>query len=242
MHRKKAKSLSKGHDYRFIAATKCLESMTTLKGPDLLAIIPHISVLRDPRFLDPLVAMLEDPNGRKREFAILALGALRDPRALPILVRCFKALDKGTHRSRWGLQLAIVHTLGDIGSDEATPILKGLLRTLPATPRHRTDRELRIIGSLGHIAQQGGTQAQELLMEMAAGRNTLRCVHAIPEIAVSFWHRPSDVPPKVLRLLLDRLDDPDVHVQEAAFGALENLADLGCLKAEQALVKLFKTS
>jgi hypothetical protein len=240
MHRKKAKSLSEGHDYRFIASTQCLESMATLKGPDLLAIIPHISVLRDPRFLDPLLAMLEDPNGRKREFAILALGALRDPRALPTLVRCYKALDKGAHRSRWSLQLAIVHTLGDIGSDEATPILKGLLRALPATPRHRTDRELRIIGALGHIAQQGGSQALKLLMEMAAGRNTFRCAHAIPEIAVSFWHCPSEVPPKVLRLLLDRLNDQDVHVQEAAYGALENLAQLGCLRAEQALSKLFK--
>jgi hypothetical protein len=240
MHKKKAPKVSQAHDYRFTAATQCLESMASLKGTDLLAIIPHISVLRDSRFLDPLLAMLEDPNGRKREFAILALGALRDPRALPGLVRCFKTLEKGTHSSRWSLQLAIVHTLGDIGSDEATPLLKGLLRNLPAHPRHRTDRELRIIGSLGHIAQQGGTRALEALMEMAAGRNTFRCTHAIPEIAVSFWHRPNEVPAKVLRLLLDRLDDADPHVQEAAFEALENLAHLGCVKAEQALTRLYK--
>ena len=127
MHRKRAQVLAKGHDYRFIAATRCLEAMNTFKGPDLLAILPHISVLRDPRFLDPLLAMLNNSNGRKREFAILALGALREPKAVPGLVRCFRSLDKSSSSSRWSLQLGIVHTLGDIGSDEAVPFLRSQL-------------------------------------------------------------------------------------------------------------------
>jgi hypothetical protein len=226
-----------GHDYRFIAATRCLEAVETFKGPDLLAILPHISVLRDPRFLDPLLGMLGDPNGRKREFAILALGALRDPQAIPGLIRCFKSLNKSANRSRWSLQLAIIHTLGDIGSDEAVPFLCSQLRNLPSNPRNRTDRETRIIESLGHIAQQGGTKALSLLMELAAGRNARFCVLAVPEIAVSFWHRPNELPAKVLRLLQDRLDDEDGHIREAAFYGLENLARLGCLKAEQLLAK-----
>lgn len=238
MHRKRAQVLAKGHDYRFIAATRCLEAMDTYKGPDLLAILPHISVLRDPRFLDPLLAMLNNSNGRKREFAILALGALRSPKAVPALVRCFRSLEKSASGSRLSLQLGIVHTLGDIGSDEAVPFLRGQLRSLPPRARNRVNRETRIIESLGHIAQQGGARALSYLMELAAGRTARLCALAIPEIAVSFWHRPNELPAKVLRLLQDRLSDEDGHIRQAAFYALENLAHLGCVKAEQILVKL----
>src|SRR5881409_2498737 len=57
-------------------ARECLRILESGDTEELFEIIPRIGVLRDPRFKEPLIALLFDKDLKKREFAAYALGSM----------------------------------------------------------------------------------------------------------------------------------------------------------------------
>jgi HEAT repeat protein len=233
--KKNPASIAKTRQNLHNSTSRCLDAIRNGKAADLFFLLPYIAVLHhDERFLEPLIAMLKDRSLRKREFAVLGLGALRDMRALNALFAFLHSLKAEKTRGQRLLRLAVLHAIGEIGSDQATHRLRDLLKTgspLLNIPAERT----MLVECLGHIAQHGGPEALDTLLELASSPDAELCTHAIPEIAVAYWHRPDAIPKKTLRLLLDRLHDEVGSVRAAAHGALETLAHLGCVAAERAL-------
>ncbi len=55
---------------------ECLRILESGDTEKLFEIIPRIGVLRDPRFKEPLIALLSEKDLKKREFAAYALGSM----------------------------------------------------------------------------------------------------------------------------------------------------------------------
>ena len=72
-----------------------------------------------------LIAMAEGPSARQRQGAAEALGYLRSPEALPVLVRSL------THEDRW-LRVKAANALRNLG-DAAKPAVPGMLKAVVAT-------------------------------------------------------------------------------------------------------------
>jgi HEAT repeat protein len=230
------KNPARTRQHLYDSASRCLEAMEGATVEDLFLLLPYIAVLHhDERFLEPLIAMLKDRSVRKQEFAVLGLGALRDVRALDALFAFLHSLTTEKARGQKMLRLAVLHAIGEIGSDQSTPRLRKFIKEGSPILNISAERNM-LVECLGHIAQHGGPAALETLLELASGEDAELCIHAIPEIAVAYWHRPNAIPKKTLRLLLDRLHDEVGGVRAAAHGALETLAHLGCIAAERALL------
>jgi HEAT repeat protein len=73
----------------------------------------------------PLIAMAEGPDARKRQGAAEALGYIKSPDALPVLVRLL------THEDRW-LRVKAANALKRMG-DTAKPAIPGMLKAVVTT-------------------------------------------------------------------------------------------------------------
>lgn len=218
---------------RHLSGSRCLEVMLTGNENDLWDLLPQIGVLRDERFFEPLLDMLTE-QGTKREFAVLGLSALRNSQGLEPLFTLLAQICSENSGANHPLILMILHAVGEIGSDLATPLLMDLFKKGGEMEMNPECRAL-LVESLGRIAQQGGTMALETLLDLGTSEDPDLCAQALPELAVAFWHRPNQIPERVMRLILDRLDDHAQEIRSAALSALESLADVGCKRAEEAL-------
>jgi HEAT repeat protein len=90
-----------------------------------------------------------------------------------------------------------------------------------------------IIESLGAIAQQGGSRSLEALLELATHNDPEVQAQALSELSVAYWHRPNDVDDSTLEKIYELTKHPDSIVAESALAALQNLADVGCRRAEE---------
>jgi HEAT repeat protein len=90
----------------------------------------------------------------------------------------------------------------------------------------------QIIESLGAIAQQGGIQSLNALVELTDHPDPEIKAQALSEISIAFWHRPNDVEDSILEKIYELTNHPDPIVAESALSALQNLADVGCSGAE----------
>jgi HEAT repeat protein len=98
---------------------------TLANGKDTISRIQaakRLGALRDPRGVDPLVAVLGDATRDVRWGAIEALGEIGDRRAVPALVEYLKKPEA----YRWGKRL-LADALGAIGDPAALPSLVTLL-------------------------------------------------------------------------------------------------------------------
>jgi HEAT repeat protein len=206
--------------------------MASASGKDLFEIIPRVGVLRDPRFSEPLAALLAHKDLKRREFAAYAMGAMGDPRFLEPLKKAFAdtlAL-KGSHAE--DLQVAIVEAIGAIGNDRAVEFF---MPALNVPPKNRQERQIQrwMLEALGSIAQQGGEASMAALLELATQHQVAELrAQAIMELSVAYWHRPNKIPARVLDRLCESTRDQDTVVSESAIAALRSLADVGCRRAE----------
>jgi len=210
---------------------ECLLTIESGDVEDMFEIIPRIGVLRDFRFHEPLLALLFDEDFKRREFAAYALGAIGDISFVEPLKRAFIEAKKlrgfGSHE----LQIAIIEAIGSIGDDAAVdfflPILRGCCEGKSVGQIKKW-----IIESLGSIAQQGGARSLDALLELTRHYDPEIQAQAISEWGVAYWHRPNEVPDSMLEEIYELTKHRDAIVAESALSALQNLADVGCSRAE----------
>jgi hypothetical protein len=89
-----------------------------------------------------------------------------------------------------------------------------------------------IIESLGAIAQQGGSRSLDALVELVTHDDPEIQAQALSELSVAYWHRPNEVSDSVLERIYVLTTHPEAIVAESALAALQNLADVGCRRAE----------
>lgn len=218
---------------------ECLSVMESGEIEDLFEIIPRIGVLRDPRFAAPLLHLLQHQNNKRREFAAYSMGAMGDRSFLEPLKHAFVRARKIKGQGARELQIAIVEAIGAIGDDAAVDFFLPTLKSCCATKAAEGKRAKSagrmsqwIIESLGSIAQQGGNRSLEALVELVSHDDPEIQAMALSELSVAYWHRPNEVANPTLEKIVDLTRHPEAIVAESALAALQNLADVGCVRAE----------
>lgn len=221
---------------------ECLSVMESGDVEDLFEIIPRLGVIRDPRFNEPLLELLSKDDIKRREFAAYSMGAIRDRRFLEPLKKAFSQVRQLKGFGARELQIAIIEAIGAIGADEAVdfflPALKTCCATKAAVNRKKSASKSAgrmgkwIMESLGFIAQQGGSRALDALLELAGHNDPEIQAQALEELSVAYWHRPNDVDDSILEKIYELTTHPNALVADSALAALQNLADVGCRRAE----------
>jgi HEAT repeat protein len=219
---------------------ECLAIMETGDIEDLFEIIPKIGVLRDPRFNEPLLALLNQEDIKRREFAAYSMGAIRDRSFLEPLKKAFLEATQLKGFGAQELQIAIIEAIGALGDDAAVDFFLPLLKTCYASKASREGKSSRraekmskwIVESLGAIAQQGGKHSVEALLELAGHQDAEIQAQAVSELSVAYWHRPNEVDDATLEKMYELTTHRNPAVAESALSALQNLADVGCARAE----------
>ncbi len=220
---------------------ECLAIMESGDVEDLFEIIPRIGVLRDARFHEPLLSLLSNSDLKRREFAAYSMGAMGDRLFLEPLKKAFLEARQLKGFGAQELQIAIIEAIGSVGDDAAVefflPTLKSCCATKAAGESKGASRNAGrmskwIIESLGAIAQQGGPRSLEALLELTSHNDPEIQAQALSELSVAYWHRPNEVSDSTLQKIYDLTTHHDAMVAESALAALQNLADVGCRRAE----------
>jgi HEAT repeat protein len=220
---------------------ECLVIMESGDIEDLFEIIPRIGVLRDPRFNEPLLALLSQDDIKRREFAAYCMGAMGDRNFLDPLKKAFLQTKQLKGFGARDLQIAIIEAIGAIGDDAAVdfflPVLRTCCRTKAAAEGKGASRNAGrmsrwIIESMGAIAQQGGDRSLEALLELATHDDPEIQALALSELSVAYWHRPNEIEDATLQKIFELTTHREPIVAESALAALQNLADVGCRRAE----------
>jgi HEAT repeat protein len=220
----------------------CLLILETGDVEDLFEIIPRIGVLRDLRFNEPLLAFLRQNDIKKREFAAYSMGAIGDRSFLEPLKKAFFESKQVKGFGARELQIAIIEAIGAIGDDAAVDFFLPTLKSCCATKaagegKSSTKSAVRmgkwIIESMGAIAQQGGSKSLEALLELTMHEDPEIQAQALSELSVAYWHRPNDIDDYTLEKIYQLTTHHEALVAESALAALQNLADVGCTRAEK---------
>jgi HEAT repeat protein len=212
----------------------CLDIIKRGSHSELYDILPHLRILRSPFFLEPLLELLRKGNTDQKAAAAMALGSLGDERAIEHLRDVFL----GSAEDSDALKSAIIEALGELGSERAVEIIVELYRLDPSKDEVRPQRAHLAIAALGQLAQQGVVAAEEELLQLMTDTSEVVRIQAVTELSVAFWHRPNDIPERLLNKIQVLARENSPEVQMAAKAALSNLAQLGSEKAEQLLLKL----
>jgi HEAT repeat protein len=221
----------RSHEFSDEVVEECLRIMASASGKDLFEIIPRVGVLRDPRFAEPLIALLSHKNLKHREFAAYAMGSMGRLEFLEPLKQAFNdALALKSPRAQ-EFQIAVIEAIGAIGDDRAAAFFMPALRK---AARNRRERKVQrwMLEALGAIAQQGGEASLAALLELTEHEVPELRAQAISELSVAYWHRPNKIPGRVLNRICESTRDQNPVVSEAAISALQSLADVGCSRAE----------
>ncbi len=216
---------------------ECLTIMESGDIEELFEIIPRIGVLRDHRFDKPLLELIAHGDIKRREFSAYAMGAIRNKNFIEPLKRAFLEAAKLKGFGAQELQIAIIEAIGAIGDDAAVefflPILKTCCANKVSPERKGAGRMSKwIIESLGAIAQQGGRKSLQALIELTGHRDPEIQAQALSELSVAYWHCPNEIEDSTLEKIYSLATHRDAAVAESAMAALQNLADVGCRRAE----------
>ncbi|MBP1594895.1 MAG: hypothetical protein H6Q05_272 [Acidobacteria bacterium] len=208
----------------------CLLIMESGSVEELFEIIPRLGVLRDPRFISPLINMLAQADVKRCEFAAYAMGAMGNQEFLDYLKKAFLKAQKVKGFGSQEFLIAVIEAIGAIGDDAAVEFFLPILKSSDAPSQLRMLKW--IVESLGAIAQQGGTRSLEALVELTGHRNQEIRAQALAELSVAFWHRPNEISEMILDRIYELTKDRTPMVAEASWAALQSLADVGCRRAE----------
>jgi HEAT repeat protein len=211
----------------------CLGVLTEGKVEDLFEIIPRIGVLRDPRFTEPLLAMLQHPDLRRREFAAYAMAAVGNVDFLDPLKKCFAETKGLLGPAAEELQVAVLEAIGAIGDDGAAEFFVSALPSTDSERRTKTKMRRAVVEAMGAVAQQGGERALDALLTLTRHGDPELRAQAVAELSVAYWYRPNEIPESTLQRIYELRDDADENVSESAVAALDSLADVGCRRAER---------
>ncbi len=220
---------------------ECLAIMESGDVEELFEIIPRIGVLRDHRFREPLLTLLSQDDVKRREFAAYSMGAMGDRSFLEPLKKAFMQASQLKGFGARDLQIAIIEAIGSIGDDAAVdfflPVLQNCCAAKAAAEGKGAGRNAGrmsrwIIESMGAIAQQGGKRSLEALLELTGHHDPEIQAQALSELSVAYWHRPNEIADSTLEKIYELTTHRDAIVAESALAALQNLADVGCYRAE----------
>lgn len=220
---------------------ECLAVMESGDIEDLFEIIPKIGVLRDPRFNEPLLALLSRDDIKRREFAAYSMGAIGNKCFLEPLKKAFVRARQIKGFGARDLQIAIIEAIGCIGDDAAVDFFLPALKNCCAAKAAARDKSSSknavrmgkwILESLGAIAQQGGIRSLRALVELTDHDDPEIQALALSELSVAYWHRPNEVENSTLEKIFALTNHRDAIVADSALAALQNLADVGCRRAE----------
>lgn len=209
----------------------CIEILRSGSEAERYKILPHVSVTRCKRFLDPLLELLGSKSAQDKEFAALALGALGDPAAIDPLFAVLQdtyIFSKGRNRS---LEAAVILTLGEIGHEKAVALLLQVYGMRYLDEPSADNRKVNVLSALGLLAQQGSESAVGELLSLAAQEVSDRQAQAVTELSVAYWHRAHQVPDTVMKMMYRMTGAGADEVRKAAVAALSTLANLGCRRA-----------
>jgi len=211
----------------------CLGIIKRGSHAEISDILPHLRILRSPSFLEPLLKLLREGNLDQKSVAAMALGSLGDERAIEHLRDAFQQGDSVSD----SLQAAIIEALGELGSERAVEIIVELYKLDSSSGDLRPQRAHLAIAALGQLAQQGVTAAEDKLLELMADASEIVRIQSVTELSVAFWHRPKEIPEKLLDRILVLAREDTSEVQMAAKASLSNLAQLGSSAAEELLAR-----
>jgi len=212
----------------------CLSIIESGSHPEIYNILPHLRILRSPDFLEPLLELLREGNTDQKAAAAMALGSLGDERAIEHLKETFQQSEPASD----ALQAAIIEALGEFGSERAVEIIVELYKLDSSRDDFGPQRAHLAIAALGQLAQQGVTAAEEELLQLMADPSEAVRIQAVTELSVAFWHRPAEIPEKLLSKITAVATEDTDEVRMAARSSLSNLAQLGSLAAEELLSKI----
>jgi HEAT repeat protein len=221
---------------------ECLAVMESGTIEDLFEIIPRIGVLRDSRFHAPLISLLSHRDIKRREFAAYSMGAMADRKFVEPLKKAFLHARQLKGFDAQELQIAIIEAIGAIGDDAVVDFFLPALKTCCAAKaaggkkvagKNAERMSKWIIESLGAIAQQGGPRSLHALLELVSHHDPEIQAQALSELSVAYWHRPNEVRESVLEKIFALTRHREPLVAESAISALQNLADVGCRRAEK---------
>lgn len=97
---------------------------------DIQAVAAALGKLGDVRAVPPLLGLLSSPSclDQEKVEVVQALQAIRDPRAVPVLL---ESLSKARHHN---LRLATMRALGEFGDKRAVPALQSFVASLQQEP------------------------------------------------------------------------------------------------------------
>ncbi len=194
----------------------------------LYSVLPHMSVLRCPSFLDPLSELLRSGTRSKQIFAAMALGAIAHPGGLLALVDRFEEPSARTGRGSRSLQTAIIVAMGEIGSEEGVEALHKIFVLEQAGDAFTRKRRRMVVASMGKLLQQDVEAARGALLGMLRHPEAGVRAQAALELGTGYWHIPDHVPEPVIQALVESSQDSVLEVRMAAFSAIYGLAQIGC--------------
>ncbi|GAB4245300.1 MAG: hypothetical protein Kow00109_21300 [Acidobacteriota bacterium] len=205
---------------------------------EILEILPHLRVLRDASFKEPLLRLLETGNIEQKAAAVEALATLADADIVPRLLQLYREARDRTSAGWSRLLTAVLSALGEFPHEDAAQALISLLPEGPPSPRVRTLWARLITAALGQQAQQEVEAAERALADLVrTGPAPLQAL-AVTELAIAFWHRPQGIPMEYLELLAETARDPRAEVASSAREALTSLSRIGSAPAEAVLASL----
>lgn len=211
----------------------CLQIFESGTEKQLYAVLPHISVVRSPSFVEPLLKLLRTGSLDQKEFAAMALGSLGEPRCIEPLFEVFMQTVKTRPAATQSLQAAIIVALGESGDNGAVEPLLQIYGLHLENDSFGRRRKRLVLGALGALAQQGNAQAERALAVFLDEHNPAIRAQAVSELSVAFWHRPNHLSEDLFGTMVRLAEESSADVRRAAFAALSNLADLGCKAAER---------
>jgi HEAT repeat protein len=217
---------------------KCVQVLESGQIKSLYSILPHISIVRSPLFLDPLTKLLNDGSRAQRLFAAMALGSIGDPASIGPLARVFDDPSTFQGAGTRSLQKAAILSLGEIGHKQSIDPLRRIYAITRGSDRFTSRRKRFVITALGTLFQHGVKEAESELMELLSEKAARLRAQAVTELGVVYWHSPPMATNSLLQRFCDLTRDGSAQVRHAAYSALSNLAQIGSKRAEECLAKM----
>jgi HEAT repeat protein len=215
----------------------CLKIINRGDYDQIIEILPHIRILRSGDFFNPLQKLLVNGRPDQKTAATLALGCLGDNQCIPFLKSTYEEAKKSDQFGNQNLRAAVIESLGEIVSQESV----GALKELADQSDSKNDPEEfeSVISALGQLSQQGIDGAEEFLIElMNSGLDSRLTAHALTEILVAYWHRPSEITDQLCANIVEIASEGSKEVVKAATNSLFSLVQLGCISAREPLEKI----
>jgi HEAT repeat protein len=104
-----------------------LKSLRSGVGGIAESAVKRLKISEDPRLVETMLSLLEDPVATARWGAAKVLGSLKNPQALEPLIAALNRENPSGAASSYYVSVAILEAIGSVGGEESLNILIGVL-------------------------------------------------------------------------------------------------------------------